>query len=130
VKGGSILSTIGERIKQVRLSASLTQAEFGKEIGVSGATVSTSESGKTNPEPRTIILICDKFGINRQWLETGEGERLKLQEASSLIPRLQRIFSSYPAIAHTLETALAVMKDEDFQRLSEIIEECKKNARG
>jgi transcriptional regulator with XRE-family HTH domain len=119
-----------DRIKEVRKLSKLSQTDFGKAIGVSLSSVQKWESGENTPTAQVQYVICDKFGINPEWLETGEGERLKLQESSSLIPRLQRIFSSYPTIAHTLETALAVMKDEDFQRLTEIIEECKKNARG
>lgn len=118
------------RLKEIRQNVGLSQTEFAEKLAISRSALAKIESGENNPSEQTIVLVCERFGINRQWLETGEGERLKLQEVSSLIPRLQRIFSSYPTIAHTLETALAVMKDEDFQRLSEIIEECKKNARG
>ena len=127
------MSTLGERIKIIRQRASMTQADFGKEIGVSGAAVSTSESGKTNPENRTILLICEKFGVNREWLETGNGEMLNVHESASLIPRLQRILQDYPLVAKTLEAAMEVMRPEDFDRMTEIIQqtvETLKNARG
>lgn len=128
------MSTIGERIKEIRQRASMTQTEFGRAIGVSGATVSTSESGKTNPEQRTLLLICEKFGVDLHWLETGEGERLKAQESAKLIPRLQRVLNEYPTVANALEAALEVMRPEDFQRLSEIIDQAveaiTKNPRG
>jgi transcriptional regulator with XRE-family HTH domain len=125
-KGGQEMSTLGERIKQIRMRASLTQTEFGKELGVSGATVSTSESGKTNPEARTLILICEKFGINREWLETGEGEMLKHQESDALIPALRDVLAEYPAIANALGQAMSVMTAKDFARLNEIIDLCAK----
>lgn len=117
------LHTVGERIKAIRMKHNLTQIEFGKLIGVSGATISTTESGKTNPEPRTLILICEKFGISQQWLETGEGERLRMQQSAMLIPQLHSILAGHPLLADALNAAISVMREEDFRRLEEVIDQ-------
>lgn len=93
-------------------------------IGVSGVAVSTSESGKTNPEARTLLLICDKFNINRTWLETGEGEMLNHREADDLLPALQNILADCPAIAKALKRAMEVITKQDFARLNEIVDQC------
>ena len=65
--------SLGERIKQLRKAMNMTQVEFGTFIGVSGATVSTSESGKSIPDNQTIELICMKCGVSREWLVDGVG---------------------------------------------------------
>lgn len=65
--------TIGERIKEVRKSSSSTQADFGKRVKISGASVSMIEKGINNPSEQTITLICAEFGIREEWLRTGNG---------------------------------------------------------
>ena len=65
--------TIGERIKEVRKSNNLTQADFGKQVKISGASVSMIEKGINNPSDRTISLICREFGIREEWLRDGTG---------------------------------------------------------
>ena len=42
------------------------------------------ESGKNNPSIQTIALICREFGVNEQWLRTGEGEMFEQTRASVL----------------------------------------------
>lgn len=65
---------MNERIKQVRLKFDLTQSEFGERIGITKSSVSTIESGKSNPSDQTIRSICREFSVNESWLRTGEGE--------------------------------------------------------
>ena len=39
------------------------------------------ESGRNAPSEQTIKLICFEFGINENWLRTGEGE-MKAENAT------------------------------------------------
>lgn len=122
-----------ERIKEIRKYAKMSQTDFGRAIGVSLSSVQKWESGENTPTPQVQYVICDKFGISPKWLETGEGDRLRVPESTSLIPRLQRILQDYPLVAKTLEAAMEVMRPEDFDRMTEIIQqtvETLKNARG
>ena len=48
--------------------------KFGVRIGMTKASVSRIESGKNNPSEQTIMLICNEFKINKEWLVTGQGE--------------------------------------------------------
>lgn len=66
--------TIGERIKEVRKSSGLTQADFGKQVKITGASVSMIEKGINNPSDQTITLICSRFHVSEDWLRTGAGE--------------------------------------------------------
>ena len=52
---------IAERIKELRQINNLSQAEFGKKIGVSQDTVSLWEQGKSIPATEYIILIVEIF---------------------------------------------------------------------
>ena len=42
-------------------------------------------SGRTNPSAQTIQQICDKFGYNRDWLLTGEGDPRSLAAAEQQV---------------------------------------------
>ena len=82
------------RIKQIRKDNKLTQVEFGERIGVKGNTVTNYETGLRNPTDAVILAICREFGINKDWLLTGEGE-MKIEDCKdnrylSNVGKLQR----------------------------------------
>lgn len=82
------------RIKQIRKDHKLTQVEFGERIGVKGNTVTNYETGLRNPTDAVILAICREFGINKDWLLTGEGE-MKVEDCKdnrylSNVGKLQR----------------------------------------
>jgi transcriptional regulator with XRE-family HTH domain len=65
---------IGIRLRAARKKLGLTQSTFAEKIGVSDATVSTTESGKTPLTEANLRLICLTFGLNEEWLRHGTGE--------------------------------------------------------
>lgn len=73
-----------DRIRKVREHFGLSMEKFGSRIGIGKASISLLESGKNNPSVQTITLICREFGVNEQWLRTGEGEMLEQTRASVL----------------------------------------------
>lgn len=66
--------SIGNRIKQIRNAVDKTQQSFADEIGLKRNTIANYEIGNVVPSDRTISDICREFGVNEQWLRTGEGE--------------------------------------------------------
>lgn len=71
-----ILITIGDRIRFIRKENMLTLDQFSTRIGISHPALSQIESGKNNPARSTIVSICREFGVNEEWLRTGEGDML------------------------------------------------------
>lgn len=65
---------MNERIRKIRLSQNLTQKQMSEIIGVTEATVSRMESGKSSITEQTIKIICREFNVNKDWILTGEGE--------------------------------------------------------
>ncbi len=65
---------MGERIKQVRLAAGLTQLQFAERIGLSRNFIAVIETSGRKPSDRTISDICREFNVSLAWLEDGEGE--------------------------------------------------------
>lgn len=63
-----------ERIKELRKSLGLNQAEFGARLGVASNTISTYETG-TRPVAEPIIKsIVREFGVSESWLRDGTGD--------------------------------------------------------
>lgn len=68
------METIGTRIKEIRKGAGLTLEKFGAKIGITAASLSTIENGKSNPSVQTVLMICREFNVNEDWLRDGTGE--------------------------------------------------------
>ena len=65
---------MGERLKYLRKCLGLTQQEFAERIGIKRNTLANYEVGRNEPIDAVFKLICDCFGVNEQWLRSGEGE--------------------------------------------------------
>lgn len=65
---------IGERIKEIRVSAGLNQIDFGKRLSLSQSAVANYEKNVRVPLDAVIASICKEFNVSEEWLRTGEGE--------------------------------------------------------
>jgi phage repressor protein C with HTH and peptisase S24 domain len=74
----------GVRIQKIR--GALDKTAFAVELGVSPSYITMLEQGKRQPGPALTVLICQKFGINKNWLFTGEGEMLEEKEVPLVGP--------------------------------------------
>lgn len=62
---------MGDRIKQIRLSAKLTQQQFADQLGLSRNFIAVIETSDRKPSDRTISDICRVFGVSEAWLRDG-----------------------------------------------------------
>lgn len=83
---------MNERLKELRTTLGCTQEEFGKKIGVKKAAVNKWEKGINSIADSVILSICREFGVNEQWLRTGEGEMFE-QTRESVLDRLAAEYS-------------------------------------
>lgn len=65
---------MNERIKQIRKKMELTQQEFADKLGIARNNIAGYETNKRCPSDAVVSLICTKFGVNEDWIRTGEGE--------------------------------------------------------
>lgn len=106
---------MNDRIKKIRQSVDLTQEGFGKRIGISKSSVQKLESGENNPSEQTIRAICSEFGINRLWLETGEGEMRKpISREEELAELFADLLRDQPDFRHRLLTVLLRSTPEEW----------------
>lgn len=121
---------MNQRIKKVRMKVDLTQNAFGEALGISRAAVQKLESGENNPSEQTIRAICEKFGVNRQWLETGDESIQPYEREPDLETEVRSLLKNEPPVKQAVMISLASMPDEWWdawaQKLHEEIEKQKK----
>ena len=66
------------RIKELRNALNMSQAEFAQHLGIGQTGVSSIERGNSPVTDRTVSQIVSAFGVNEQWLRTGEGDMYPL----------------------------------------------------
>lgn len=76
------MEPIGARIKIARKEVGLSQAEFGRRVGVTNAHISKIESGKDQPSESLLKVIAYEYGFALSWLKTGAVPKYSVKEAT------------------------------------------------
>ncbi|WP_308188462.1 helix-turn-helix domain-containing protein [Agromyces humatus] len=63
--------TIADRLRKARESAGLEQTELAAAAGISRATISTAECGRSVPHRSTVRAWAQVCGVSREWVESG-----------------------------------------------------------
>jgi len=66
------MSSLGQRLSQIRKKRS--QQQFADCFQISRSTYANYEQGKFLPDAKFLNMLHQKFGVNLNWLMTGEGE--------------------------------------------------------
>lgn len=86
---------LSKRIKQIRIEANKTQAQFSNDIGITQGNLSLIESGKTILNLDTIKKIKSKFNLSYNWIIEGISSYTDLK---NLIPLVDKsAMAGYPA---------------------------------
>lgn len=116
-------STYGERVKQARLNAGLSQAELGRQVGSTPQAIQYLEDPEKNArgseKTARIAHIC---GVSALWLETGDGEMLPdrarepgasyaIHSATSIAKAIKTLRPELRQALGTLVSYLAVRDD-------------------
>lgn len=106
------------RLKAIRDHFDLNQYEFGKRIGVTGATISRLESGVRTVTEAQILAIVREFGVDENWLRTGEGEMLRpVSRDTELAAFFGDLQSSTPDFRHQLISVLSRLTVDEWAML-------------
>ena len=109
--------TLNERIKHLRTTLQMSQAEFAKAIFISNGYIAELEKANRNVNDRIIHLISLTFGVNEAWLKNGQGNMFfttpseKLQRLTSLFNELPPKFQDYVMVQ--IEQLLAIIIEKD-----------------
>lgn len=106
------------RLKAIRDHFDLNQYEFGKRIGITGATISRLESGVRTLTEAQILAIVREFGVDENWLRTGEGEMLRpVSRDTELAAFFGNLQSSTPDFRHQLISVLSRLTVDEWAML-------------
>ena len=111
---------LNDRVREARNALGLSMAEFGARFGVSIDVVKNIEYARSNPSDLLLKHMCDMHHINRNWLETGEGEMFDRTKQPDETARLIESVSDSPAM-RSLLAAWAQLSDENkavFERFA------------
>ena len=110
------MSSIGERIKQLRIRAGLTQQQLAEMVGgTSVSAIGMYEQGRRSPDMERIVKLCEIFSVSTDYLLGVDEHNV---DASKIIEEL-RIKASQ---SNCLTLNGAVMNDESRERLLKAIE--------
>lgn len=110
------MTTINQRIKEVRLALGLSQAKFAKAISISNGYIAGIELGNRNVNDRLVKLISITFNVSTNWLKTGEGDMFAeqsnqlLELASATFNELKPAYQEY--ILKQIDQLLEIQENE------------------
>ena len=115
------MSTLAERIKEVRKNVGLTQQKFAERIGAKQNTVAQYEIGRNAPIDPVITAICKEFGCNEVWLRTGEGEPFQEETRQEQIMRFAaQTVNGSDEFKKAFVSMLAKLDAEDWESLAKL----------
>ena len=119
--------TVGQRIKIVIEKNNLTQKEFAASIGIRQNQMSLIINNKGELQHKSLACIVSKFGININWLITGDGPIYVTPPDSNLVgePKSEYKVSKEPVLSAKYTQAierLTEAKDKEIHYLKRIME--------
>jgi transcriptional regulator with XRE-family HTH domain len=84
--------SINQRVKQIREALELSQRNFSSALSLSNGYIAGVETGIRNVNGRLIKLISGEFGVNEQWLKTGEGKMFDTEQDDIMFTKLVSLF--------------------------------------
>lgn len=75
----------GERLKELRQNAGLTQKQLADKIWVTKATISYYEQSERNPSPEILVKLATAFHVSTDYLLGINDKQLSL-DVSDLLP--------------------------------------------
>lgn len=122
------MNSMAERLQLIIDQSKFNKTEFAREIKVTQGFISQVCAGKSNLSQRTIDMICQKFDVNKNWLENGTGEMYRnisrVEEISAFIGKI--LGDEDAEFQRGFVAALARLSVEEWS----VLEKIAKNAAG
>jgi transcriptional regulator with XRE-family HTH domain len=119
-----VIAKIKNRLIAVREALGIKQREFCKGIYVSQSYYAQIESGTRPINDRIIALICAKYDVSKEYLETGEGGMfiedlpdIQLKQLLDIYNKLEKPFKDY-IVLQIKQLFEALGKNKEDQELN------------
>ena len=101
---------IGQKLKNARSAAGLTQEAVAESIGISRQTISNWENNRTYPDIISIIKLSDLYAITLDELLKGDTKVIEhLEESTNVVKARQRFSKLVLVIAYLVIWALSII---------------------
>ena len=119
------MNTVGDRIREIRKSLGLSMDKFAAPLGISRVAIGRIESGDLNPSKQTLLMICREFGINEEWLRSGQGDmKAVLSREEAIADIMNKILAEEPkSFRMTLIKYVSHMSSEQLELLEKMVRE-------
>jgi len=84
--------TLGERLRQARENVELSQVQVKEKTGINNKTLSNYENGVSDPDPTTLKVLADLYGVSADWLISGKESNFKNPIFNSLTEEDRELF--------------------------------------
>lgn len=74
----------GKRLRLFRKSRNVTIQELSEQTGLSKGMISEAETGRNKPSPTLMLALQKLYGLDINWLLTGEGKMILKRTAAFL----------------------------------------------
>lgn len=76
-----------ERLQSIIEEQRISKYKIAKAIDISASTVSNYIKGKTKPDSTKLTVLCKLLGVNKAWLQTGDGPKYITEEPQTTYNR-------------------------------------------
>lgn len=111
---------MNERLKEIRKTLNLKQAQFGEKIGLSQNTIANYECGRRALTDQTIKSICREFNVNYIWLVHGKGDMFN--DTDNITAKIDRILAGENETAKAVFRAFAELSEDEWNTVGNIID--------
>ena len=91
-----------DRLKELRTTLKLTQTELASQIGLKQNTIATYEMGKGEMSEASILSLCRRYNVNKNWLQYGKGEMFipddeikGIAQKYNLSPKAEQVLNNF-----------------------------------
>lgn len=86
--------TLGDKIKQLRLSRNMSQERFGSKLGISGKSISAYENNLCVPSLRVMENISNTYDVSFIPQNNKENINNKLQDLKRYLTELESVLEN------------------------------------
>lgn len=99
---------IASRLRKARELAGLSQGQAAKRLGLHRPTISEIEAGRRNVRPEELVEFSKLYGVELNWVTTGEVGQLKVDQ--SILAAARELSSMSDKDIETLINTIRMIK--------------------
>ena len=107
---------LGDRLKEMRIKRGLTQPDLSRATGISKATISNYELGRSTPDMRSLALLMDALDVDANYImqdEIAEYTKIKTGMTSD-----EALLQTYRSLDYFGKRIVNLVANEEAMRVN------------